>query len=223
MPSSIAILTNDAPGGVWSSLHPTKALISGSSGAIKGVGLGTATIVYTLGSCSASTTITVNGAVAAVTGPAFVHQSATITLSDLTPSGAWSSSNGNAIVDPGSGIVTGVNTGGATISYIINPGCYKTKDVTVLAGRPEMPEESAGVAVEFAVYPNPSAGNMVLSSPVTGNMTIYTMDGKVVQQFVITESVTPLTLPQGLAAGIYMCRFAGSDGVVKMVKLVYEP
>lgn len=133
-PISVAVLNHIIPGGIWSSSNVAKAKISGSTGLIKGVALGTATITYTLtGGCFATTVLTVNGPVATITGGLSICPGATTDLNNVTPGGTWSSSDTNlAFVTPGPGLVTGVGSGIATISYIVNPGCYKTANVSIL-------------------------------------------------------------------------------------------
>ena len=61
---------------------------------------------------------------------------ATITLSDVTGSGTWSSSGSAASVGSSSGIVTGMSAGTATISYTVSNSCgnaFATESVTVIA------------------------------------------------------------------------------------------
>ncbi len=57
-------------------------------------------------------------AAAQITGGGTICTGTTTTVSDATPGGTWSSSNtAIAVVDPSTGIVTGVSAGTATISY----------------------------------------------------------------------------------------------------------
>ena len=59
-------LTNSVGGGTWSSSDGTVATV-GTDGTVSGVAGGTATISYTVGSCAATTVVTVNP-VSAITG-----------------------------------------------------------------------------------------------------------------------------------------------------------
>ncbi len=128
---------NDAtPAGTWSSSNIAVATVSGA-GLVTGIGTGgIATISYTLGTgCSATAQVTVNAATAAaIAGPAAACIGQTITLTDGTPSGTWSSSApGTATVDA-AGVVTGIAAGVVTITYQVLSGCGTatvTRSVTV--------------------------------------------------------------------------------------------
>ncbi len=76
--------------------------------------------------------------------------------------------------------------------------------------------------VGFSVYPNPTSGTLTVETQVSGVFTIYTIDGKQVQQYTITELLATLILPGNLASGIYMCRFNGDDGSTAIIRLVYK-
>jgi len=122
---STITLTDAAPGGTWSSSN-VDATVSG--GVVTGVSAGTSTISYTVsGSCgaaSATWSVAVSNAPNAgtISGPAGVCAGSTITLTDATTGGTWSSSNTRATVGIG-GAVTGVMTGLDTIRYSVTNGC----------------------------------------------------------------------------------------------------
>ncbi len=125
-------LTNTTTGGVWSSSNTGVAAVGSATGVVSGVSAGTSTITYSLASgCFALTTVTVNSVVLAITGPSVVCESSAITLTSATPGGIWTSAN-TAIATVGSisGIVTGVSSGTALISYTIS-GTTATHIVTV--------------------------------------------------------------------------------------------
>ncbi len=108
-------------GGTWSSSNTTIATV-GSTGVVNGVSVGSANIVYTVtnscGNNSATKTITVNAAVTSILGATTVCNGSSISLSDLTIGGTWSSSNTTiATVGSTTGIVSGLSAGVATISY----------------------------------------------------------------------------------------------------------
>ena len=54
-----------------------------------------------------------------------------VTLSDATSGGSWSTSDTSVATVDGSGDVTGVSAGNATITYTIGTSCYITSIVTV--------------------------------------------------------------------------------------------
>ena len=125
---------SDAPsGGIWSSGNSSVVAIGSSTGTLTGVSGGTANVTYTVGSnCSASAVVTVN-AVLPITGILSVNSGSSVTLSDATLGGTWSSDNtGTATVGSTTGIVTGTGSGGlANITYLSAANCSQTVAVTV--------------------------------------------------------------------------------------------
>lgn len=126
-------LSDLSTGGVWSSANTAIAIIGSGSGIVTGVATGTTTITYTLGtSCYVTRLITVNPLPAAIGGTAAVCVGATTTLTDATGTGIWTSSNtAIATIGSGTGVVTGIAAGTATISYTLSTGCPATIVVTV--------------------------------------------------------------------------------------------
>ncbi len=146
-------LSSTPTGGTWTSSMPGNASVDASSGVVTGVTAGsTATITYQLGtSCYTTAVVSVNTPPLPVTGPADnVCVGQTITLSNASPGGTWTSSDvATATVAPTTGIVTGIAAGTAYISYTIPTGCYQVKMVTVhalptaIAGPTEVCEQSS--------------------------------------------------------------------------------
>ena len=163
-------LSDAALGGLWTSGSLARATVGSVSGVVTGISGGTTHISYTtFEGCLAVVTITVNP-VAAITGTASVCEGATTTLNDATAGGTWSSSNTNATVAPGVGVVTGVTAGTATISYIVtSTGCTATRDVTVNAA----PAPISGAPVSLCV-----GGTTILSDAVSGGTWISGSTGK---------------------------------------------
>jgi len=129
-------LSHATGGGTWSSSNTARATVGSSSGVVTGASIGTATITYAISaSCYTTITVTVNNLITAISGPATVCGGATTTLTCSTSGGTWSSGNtGIAIVGSATGVVTGVASGTATISYIVTgAGCANTREVTVTA------------------------------------------------------------------------------------------
>lgn len=133
--------TDATAGGVWSSSNTSVLAVSSTTSTtatICAVGLGTAIITYTATtgrtSCIQTYSVTVNPDPGPILGPTHVCVGATITLSDGTPAGTWSSSaifSGIATVDPSTGVVTGVGYGNAVITYMLPTGCYTTTIISV--------------------------------------------------------------------------------------------
>jgi gliding motility-associated-like protein len=124
--NSQVVLSTLTPGGTWSTSDASvAAFVSSGSGTatVRGAAAGTATITYLVvnGSCATQQTftITVNAATTPlITGPSTVCTGTSITLSGTPSGGSWTSSNtAAAIIDPVSGILSGLITGGTTITY----------------------------------------------------------------------------------------------------------
>lgn len=124
---------SDAGGGTWSSSAPGIASVNPTTGVVTGIALGTATITYSLGTgCTVTMGMTVSPNPAPITGPATVCAGATISLSDPTAGGVWSSNNtAVATVVSGTGVVTGVAPVNTNIIYSLPTGCFASKSVTV--------------------------------------------------------------------------------------------
>lgn len=129
------------PGGVWTSSNSSVAAVGSTDGIVIGIAAGSATITYSVtSSCgTAMTTKLVNvvttpsGGI--ISGPSSVCMGATITLTNSIAGGSWvSGSPANASVGSASGIVLGITTGSAVISYQITLSCgtgVSTKVITV--------------------------------------------------------------------------------------------
>jgi len=136
---STSTLSSATTGGTWSSSNTGVATVS-SSGVVSGVASGAAIISYTanssLGTSTTTRIVTVNALPSAgtITGTATVCAGSTSSLSNTTTGGAWSSSATDVATVGGTGVVTGVTAGTATISYSVANGCgsaVATRIVTV--------------------------------------------------------------------------------------------
>ncbi len=127
-----SILSDVTAGGLsWTSSNTSVATIV-ASGVVSGLVAGTSNITYTLGSgCAASAIVTVSGPTPPITNNTAFCQGASITLSDATAGGTWSSSNiAVGTVDVSSGTVSGIAAGTATVTYTLG-GCAATTVITV--------------------------------------------------------------------------------------------
>ena len=139
-------LTDGTSGGTWTSASTSIATVNGS-GQVTGVAVGTTTITYTVSNTcgSAFTTVsftvtTTPSAPGPISGLATVCTGSTITLTDTTAGGVWSSSSSSVASVGATGIVTGVTAGTATISYLVSNSCgsvYAIKSITV-SGAPSV-------------------------------------------------------------------------------------
>lgn len=128
-----ATLGNSVPGGTWASSNTAVATVGTVTGLLSGVGAGSVTITYALPTgCRITALMTVNTMPLAIAGPTSVCQGATITLTNPTTGGSWSSSaTGIATVGSLTGVVTGVAAGVANITYATAGGCNVSQSITV--------------------------------------------------------------------------------------------
>lgn len=130
----VTTLSDAQPGGTWSSDNTSVANVTLTTGVLSGNTAGTANITYTSasGNCFAVKNITVNAIPAAVTGLTDICVGSTTTLSSTTPGGTWQSSN-VLVASAGAttGIITGISTGTANITYRLGTGCFTTYVMTI--------------------------------------------------------------------------------------------
>ncbi len=127
---STVSLTDATAGGVWTSGNTAIATVGGT-GIVTGTGSGIVTISYAVGTCAVTAVVSVNGAVGAINpAPATICLGGTLTLTDATTGGTWSSTNAGVATINAGGLVTSVGLGTTTISYV-TPGCSVTAVVTV--------------------------------------------------------------------------------------------
>jgi len=192
-----------------------------------GVTGGTAIITYSAGDCYVTAIVTVDPSAYAgtITGSSTVTVGGNTTFSSPIGGGVWLSSNpSKATVGASTGIVTGVTAGSATIYYFVANSCGTASashgiTVTGSGSRPGLSDDGTTL---FSVYPNPTAGALTVLSGSAGTVTIYTIDGRAINQYTVTSEPTTLSLPANIASGIYLLKFNGDDGSSKIVRLVYE-
>ncbi len=172
---AMTVLTDAVTGGTWTSGSTTVATVGLTSGVVTGMAIGTSEITYTSGAgCSITRTVTVNPPPAAVTGSSLVCVGTSMTLGDASPGGTWISSNVLiATVGSATGIVTGVNTGTATITYTTGAGCYATSLITVNPPPPGITGVNRVCVGNTTTLSNTSPGGTWASS----NTTLATVGG----------------------------------------------
>jgi trimeric autotransporter adhesin len=129
---SVMILT-DIGGGKWTSSNTLIATVGATTGQVAGKTPGAVNITYTMsGGCSVTANVTVDATPAPISGAVGVCIGSAMTLSDAPPGGMWSSDNNTvAAIDSNTGVLTGLITGSATITYAFNTSCQVTKKITV--------------------------------------------------------------------------------------------
>ena len=206
-PGLTTTLTNPTTGGTWSSGSPAVATVGATTGIVTGVTGGTATITYaTSASCFTTAVVTVN-AVTPITGSLSVCRGLTTTLGNPTPGGTWSSSaTGTATVGASTGVVLGVSSGTATITYTLPSGCSATAVVTV----------------------NPSPAGIVGSPTICqGDNVTYTCatpGGVWTSSVGAVASIDPATgVATGLSGGITTISYTLPTGCFSLISLTVNP
>ena len=170
-------LTDGTAGGNWSSSASGIAGV-GATGIVTGVSGGTAIITYTLGTGCLTTAVVTVYPLTAITGTASVCQGSSISLTDATAGGTWSSTNTAVGTVGTSGIVYGVSGGTTTISYILPTGCSATTVVTVNALGPVL-GGNVGLCIGFSVTLSDAATGGIWTSSNTSIATVGSITGVV--------------------------------------------
>ncbi len=135
---SIYTYTDTTSGGHWSSI--TGNILIDSVGVVTGLAPGVDTITYVYadacGSAATSRAVMVSPLPvnSPVTGDSLTCAGATVTLTDTTIGGVWSSSDVSVAAVGGAGVVYGIAAGAASISYTTSNDCglvVQTQVVTV--------------------------------------------------------------------------------------------
>ena len=123
---STTTLSDPTPGGTWSSSTTSYATVGMTTGIVTGIIYG-ADILYNIApGCAARVFVTVN-----TTSAGYIHGDSSVCvgstsskISDATPGGIWTSGNTSiATVGSTTGIVTGISSGSAMITYTVTDPC----------------------------------------------------------------------------------------------------
>ena len=211
-------LTDAAGGGVWSS-SSSHVTVGSSSGVITGVSSGTALISFTISgasTCPATVVVTVNPLPMSITGNTPVCAGSTITLSDATAGGTWSSgSSGIATIGTSSGVVTGIAAGTAVVTYTLSTGCISTITVTVNADPTIMGTSIVCVGLITTLSASPSGGTWSSSNSNatvdgSGDVTGVTSGTAIITyslgtSCIATAVVTVNPLPSAITGTLSVC------------------
>ncbi len=135
--STIAV-SDATVGGTWSGTGSAASVSPG--GIVTGLTTGSETVYYTMGTgCAASAVISVgSSSIGYIWGDSMICTGSTGALSCSPSGGTWSSGNtAVAVVNSSTGVVTGVSSGVASISYTVSGSCGPTStyvDVWVSGG-----------------------------------------------------------------------------------------
>ena len=120
-------------GGTWTSSTPAIGTVISTSGVITGIAAGKTAITYTIpAGCFVSDSVRVMALPPAITGTTRACPGTTTTLHDASTGGTWYSAQTYiASVVGSTGVVTGVTTGVANITYTSRSGCVTNTTVTI--------------------------------------------------------------------------------------------
>ncbi len=171
---SITTFSDAVAGGTWTSSNTTVAIVvDGNSGIFAGGSPGVSTIIYTMpGSCAVTASVTVSTLPGGITGPNTLCSGLTISLTDATTGGVWSSSNTAVATVSNTGVVYGISGGTTVVDYTLSTGCGANKTVTVYPS----PSAITGVSIicigSATVLSNSVAGGVWTST----NTSVATID-----------------------------------------------
>ncbi len=128
-------LSTSVSGGTWTSTAPATGSVDATLGIVTGGTPGNTTITYTISSgCAVSAPVTVNALPLAIGGTTTFCAGTTSLLNDASGPGTWTSGATSVATIDGTGLATGVGTGGvAPITFTLPTGCIATTNVTVNA------------------------------------------------------------------------------------------
>ncbi len=195
--------TDATVGGVWSSTTPAVATVS-AAGVVTAIATGTTTLSYTVtntcGAAAATKVITVSSIPSAgtISGASSVCSGLATTLTSSVSGGLWSSSLSAVATVSGSGVVTGIGAGSATITYTITTACG-----------------SASSTFGMVVNPAPNAGTLSGTTTVcvgaTSPLTSTASGGTWSSAAPAIASVSTAGIVRGVAAGTAVVSYTVSN------------
>ena len=203
-----AIFSDAVTGGTWSSSNTSIVTVAATTGASSGVTTGTATITYsTAPGCQVIKAVTVDLPPLGIVGTTTLCAGASVTLSDATSGGTWSSSLTTvAIIGSASGIVTGVAGGSSTISYILPTGCSVT------------------IAVNINPAPGTISGTAHVCAGLTTSLTDATTSGTWTSSNSTIATIGSGTgVVTGVSAGTSDVSYTLSTGCAAVVTVTVDP
>ncbi len=158
-------LSETTGGGSWTSSNTVVATIGSATGTVYGLTPGTTTITYALGSCTATTVVTINPAPPAILGPDSVCVGSSVTWTDAVGGGTWTTSLfAAATVGYTTGVVTGNYDGTDVITYTAPGGCTTSSTITVNIAPAVYPTPTVCVDGSSAIFETPPGGTWSTSS-----------------------------------------------------------
>ena len=206
--------------GAWSSSNTAVAPIVSGSGLVTGASVGSSIITYTLpDNCYTTTQESVLNTPSAIVGPSAVCVGSSISLSDPSLGGAWSSPASTITINTSSGFVTGVSAGTAAITYTLGGACTVASAITVNPS-PGPISGATSVCVGYNIsLTDPTIGgvwsssNAAVASVTAGSVTGVAAGTAVITYnlgagCISTYGVTVTAVPTAITGGTTACASA---------------
>ncbi len=204
-PGLTTTLNNTVAGGTWTSSAPGTAAISSTTGIVTGLVPGTALISYDISGCSGVTrVVTVNPMPDTIHGLPYACEGLTTTLTTSSaPAGTWiSGAPSVASIGSMSGLVTGLSSGTAPITYkFTSTGCIRTNTVTIfpaagpITGGPVICQGlsvTLGNSISGGTWSSSLPGVITVGS-TSGIATAYAASGSAVITYTLPTSCSTTT------------------------------
>jgi len=174
-----SVLTDSISGGTWASSNTAVATVGPHTGGVACIAVGIDTMSYTISTgCSVFKTITINPLPAHITGTGSVCQGDTAMLANATAGGMWSSGNSAiGMIGTATGIVTGIASGTAAITYNLLSGCGTVTAMVTINARPAAITGPDVVCVGAVISLDDSLTGGVWTSSHTSVATIGSLSG----------------------------------------------
>lgn len=225
-PASVAVctgssvtLSNTVTGGTWSSSNTARATVVSTTGVVTGVvgaTAGTVNITYAIGTCTAIREVTVNVTPGAITGGVTsLCIGDNTTWTNAAPGGTWSSSNAAVATVTAGGVVAGISSGTATISYIITAtGCFATRVVTVNTTPAAITPASVAVCTGSTVTLSNTVAGGTWSSSNTARATVVATTGVVTGVVGATAGTVNITYTVGTCTAVRVVTVNVTPGAI---------
>jgi trimeric autotransporter adhesin len=216
-PGQSATLSSTPGGGIWSSAA-SGISVGSTTGVVSGIAAGAAVISYTIPAtgCYRTYSFTVNPLPAPIVGPTHICVGDTVTLTDASGGGLWSSSNTSiSYFSSSAGTMIGMAYGRDTVYYTFTAtGCNQSVSVLVDTACATLGTAThAAAESEVRIYPNPATDALtILCNP--GNYNTAIVVDNLGQQLIttsITSNKTALNI-KSLPAGMYFISLRGPAG-----------
>ena len=217
------LCSNITAGGTWSTASSSVLLPSGT-GMMMGIGGGYGTVYYTTGGgCSSSIVLTVVGGTPdPIMVPSTVCVGSTVTASDSTGGGTWNITPSTVAAITSGGVITGLSTGTAYITYTVTGTCgtyttttsisvISTSTAGTISGATSV---TAGSTIPLSSTVSGGTWSVSPSSIATINATTGVLTGIAAGSAIVTYTTTGCG---GIATTTYTVNVTPFDGIAGTV------